>query len=63
MINYIEEDETSKYNLFNFIYEVCTILNKEFNIKYVYNENDKKMTSSLDFSSLYENVNTISELI
>jgi len=63
MIDYIEEDETSNYNLFDFIYEVCTILNKEFDIKYLYNEKDKKMTSSLDFSSLYENVNTISELI
>ncbi|KAG4100718.1 hypothetical protein H8356DRAFT_1385258 [Neocallimastix lanati (nom. inval.)] len=63
MVDYMEEDVTSNYNIFEFIYEVCTILNKEFNIKYVYNENDKKMTSSLDFSSLYENVNTISELI
>ncbi|OUM63110.1 hypothetical protein PIROE2DRAFT_10418 [Piromyces sp. E2] len=58
----MEVNEISSHNIFDMIYSIYEVLDMDNEIRYVYNESDKTM-SQLDYNSIYENSESISEAI
>ncbi|OUM57951.1 hypothetical protein PIROE2DRAFT_16904 [Piromyces sp. E2] len=58
----MEVNEVSNHNIFDMIYSIYEVLDMDNEIRYVYNENDNTM-NQLDYNSIYENSESISEAI
>ncbi|ORX63279.1 hypothetical protein BCR32DRAFT_307871 [Anaeromyces robustus] len=62
MVDSMNEEIKSEHNIFDMIYNLCDVLNRDTNFKYIYNVNNKDL-NILDIDSFYENANSLAEVI